>query len=324
VTVPGRGGLPARRPDQVYSPPAPGVPPGSAAGIFVGRRVVIFVPPGAGGAGSGLFVYAGQPALGNLPVLSIVAPGTTADPYGNPVVPVLEIQGADGVLSIVTPAFIQFPRRARFLKTVAEISAKVGGGSPAQFVSMGIKSASTTTAGARDLVEATFNSAAADNSSSANMEFIYFGSNGTAHEYAFMDITGFNILVGSIVAAQPGSSPATAAVWTTLALQNGYLAGTNNGFSDVPQIRLMADNKNLQFKGTLIVPAAPASDIFALLPASFPNANLGGPFGFGVVASHTGGAVDHIQVQNNSNILLQNGTGHGGDTFDLCCMVPTQ
>jgi hypothetical protein len=41
-------------------------------------------------------------------VLSAVAPGVTADPFGNPVRPVLELQGAAGVLSITDPAVIEF------------------------------------------------------------------------------------------------------------------------------------------------------------------------------------------------------------------------
>src|SRR5271156_1130797 len=45
----------------------------------------------SGTPGSGLFVYNGAPALGNPPVLSIVAPGVTTDPYGNPANAVLNI-----------------------------------------------------------------------------------------------------------------------------------------------------------------------------------------------------------------------------------------
>lgn len=296
------------------------IAPGGAAGIFRGRLVIIT----GTGAGSGLFIYAGTPALGNPPVLSAVAPGTTTDPYGNPVLAVLELQGAAGVLSITTPALVQFPSLAAFENTIAGVAAGVGGTIPAQFISLGIRSASTTTAGARDLVELSLNSANADNSSSANMDFIYFGSNGTPHEYAFVDITGLNILAGSIVGVDPGSSPATPATWHTIALQNGYTAGTNNGFVDVPQVRASAENKRLEFKGSLTVPGAPASIVWGLLPAGFPNANFGGPFGLGLVANYAGGVVDHIQVQNNSNLSLNNGIAHAGSTFNLCCQVPTQ
>jgi hypothetical protein len=60
------------------------------------------------GPGSGFFVYSGAPGPGNPPVLSAVAPGVTADPFGNPVISVLELSGAAGVMTITDPALIQF------------------------------------------------------------------------------------------------------------------------------------------------------------------------------------------------------------------------
>lgn len=227
-----------------------------------------------------------------------------------------------GFISITEPSLIKFPSGASFEQGIAEIFTNVGGTIPAQFISMEISSASTTTVGAHDSVVMTLNSAADDNSSSANLDFIYLGSNGTPHEYAFMDTTGFNILAGAIVAVDPGSAPATPAAWHTIALQNSYTAGTNNGFTDVPQIRLMADNKNLQFKGTLVSPGGAPSQIWGLLPASFPNANLGGIFGMGLISNLTGGTVNHLRVQNNSNLSLQNATA--GITYDISCIVATQ
>lgn len=263
---------------------------------------------------SGLFGYSPTVGPGNL-IFSLAAAAGT-DPYGNSYP-----QG----LSMADPAEITFPSKQAWEEAPpASIRSTVGGISPAQFLQMALIGPATTTAGAHDRVAITMNSAAEDNSSSANMEFFYQGSNGTEHELAYLDITGVNILAGSIVGVDPGSSPATPATWHTIALQNGYTAGTNNGFTDVPQVRMMADNKNLQFKGTLSVPASPSSNVWGLLPASFPNANLGGPYGKGVIGNNLGGTTDHIQVQNTSNISLGNGTGHGGDTFDLCCIVPTQ
>ena len=45
----------------------------------------------SGAAGSGLFIYNGTPASGNPPVLAAVATGVTSDPFGNPVLSVLNI-----------------------------------------------------------------------------------------------------------------------------------------------------------------------------------------------------------------------------------------
>jgi hypothetical protein len=78
-SLPGTGGLPARRLDQQYSTPAAGVQAGSSAGIFRGRLVVV---SGTSTNGSnGIFVYSGTPGAGNL-IVSIAAVAGT-DQYGN-------------------------------------------------------------------------------------------------------------------------------------------------------------------------------------------------------------------------------------------------
>ncbi|MGH3223577.1 MAG: hypothetical protein ACRDPY_33655 [Streptosporangiaceae bacterium] len=227
-----------------------------------------------------------------------------------------------GILSITDPALVEFPSGAAFENTAAQITSQLGGTSPAQYINTQIRSASAITAGARDLADLSFNSAAEDNSSSANLDFIYIGSNGTEHEYAFLDITGLNILAGSIIAAHPGSSPAVPESWQTLTLENGYTAGTNNGFTDDPMVRVAADNKNLQFKGTLKAPASGYANPFAALPSGYPNANFGGPYGKAVVANLTGSTVDHLQVQNNGNLQLE--APAASISYDLSCTVATQ
>jgi hypothetical protein len=78
MTTPGTGGLPQRRPDQQRTYSAPTAAPGASAGIIRARIVEII-----GGSGSGVFVYSGSPALGDL-IASLVG-ATTADPFGNPV-----------------------------------------------------------------------------------------------------------------------------------------------------------------------------------------------------------------------------------------------
>jgi len=90
------GGLPARL-DQVDTPPPMVVAPGGNAGVFKGRLVVIF---GTSSNGStGLFVYSGAPALGNLVGSIASVPGT--DPYGN-----AYLAGLTGYF-IQTPALVQ-------------------------------------------------------------------------------------------------------------------------------------------------------------------------------------------------------------------------
>jgi hypothetical protein len=90
VTMAGRGGLPEPRPDQQRNYPPSGVQPGSFSGIIRARVIIV------SGAGGGVFVYNGTPAAGNPPVLSIVAPGVTTDPFGNPVNAVMNIGNLSG------------------------------------------------------------------------------------------------------------------------------------------------------------------------------------------------------------------------------------
>jgi hypothetical protein len=90
VSMAGRGGLPEPRPDQQRNFPPAGVQPGSFSGIIRARVIIV------SGAGGGVFVYNGTPALGNPPVLAIVAPGVTTDPFGNAVNAVLNIGSLSG------------------------------------------------------------------------------------------------------------------------------------------------------------------------------------------------------------------------------------
>jgi hypothetical protein len=76
----GRGGLPPRRIDQQSREPT-GIVIGPGARSVVRARTIIVT---GSGPGSGIFVYSGTPARGTL-VAAIVAPGTTADPFGNTV-----------------------------------------------------------------------------------------------------------------------------------------------------------------------------------------------------------------------------------------------
>lgn len=75
------------------------------------------------GQGSGLFIYSGAPGPANPPVLSAVAPGTTADPFGNPVIAVLELRGSAGVMTITDPAVIKFLAGATTTGTIRSESA---------------------------------------------------------------------------------------------------------------------------------------------------------------------------------------------------------
>ena len=60
------------------------------------------------------------------------------------------------------------------------------------------------------------------------------------------------------------------------------------------------------------------------LPSGFPNANFGGLFGIGMVCNYSGGTLDLIQLQNNTNLSLRNAASHAGLTFNISCEIQTQ
>jgi hypothetical protein len=290
-------------------------------GTFAGTNFVINA--------NGIFFYSGVPATGNLVLALTNSAGT--DAFGNVYIQGITIGNNSGVqvlLRIVTgvQAAMQFPTNNPNENVAANITANAGGGvTLLGFLQLVISGPKTNVAGNQDWTQILFNSANYGGTSNASLDIIYIGTGGGVHTYAFMDGSGFNITAGSIVAAKPGAIPQVPETWTTLALINGYTSGANpGGFVDVPQVRLMADNKTLGFKGQLVVPAGPASGIFAAMPTGYPNANLGGNFGMGLVANLSGGTVDHIQVQNNGNISLHNFSTEGTINFNITCQIPTQ
>lgn len=88
--IPGTGGNPPMRIDQLQPHTVAGAGPAPQGPIFIGRYVVVY------GSLGGLFVYDGTPAKGNPPVFSVVAPGTTTDPYGNAVKAVMNAGDLEG------------------------------------------------------------------------------------------------------------------------------------------------------------------------------------------------------------------------------------
>lgn len=302
------------------------------------------------GAKGRILVYSPSEGLGNL-VLAVSGQATT-DPSGNIIlagltvgnvnsgnytyvnltgqimlfnggVATISLDPAAQTITMQTPARLKFPSGDSMEAIAANIAAGVVGAGPTRFLQALISGPKGNLAGFQDWTQIEFNSANDNSTSQATMVFNYIGTGGTPHPYAFIDPTGFNILAGTIVAAHPGAIPLVAESWQTLALVNGYTSGVNpGGFLDVPQIRMMADNQNFQFKGSLTTPNPAATGVFSAVPAGYPNANLGGNYGEMLVANYSGGTVDHAQVQNNGNLSLNN--LHNNITFNLSGIMPTQ
>lgn len=125
MTSPGTGGLPPRRPDQMRNFAPPTQSPGGAAGIVRARIVEVI-----GGPNSGVFVYSGNPGVGNL--IASLAGNTTTDIFGNGVFPnSLAFYGAAGNDFVIgvsgSSPFVEFLTGASFESAAANIVAGIAG-----------------------------------------------------------------------------------------------------------------------------------------------------------------------------------------------------
>jgi hypothetical protein len=261
-------------------------------GTFDGTDFIINV--------NGAFFYNGAPGSTTLSIG--IAPVATTDPFGTSVnagvwlynssLPLIGLNPGSTSLDITEPGIIRYLSGATFEQSPAQIIASVGGTSPAQFIAMAIEGASTTTVGAHDKVVTQFNSAAADNSSSANESFDYIGSNGTEHEYAFLDITGFNILAGAITAVHPGSSPAVGESWQSVALTNSWTGGPLN-------FKKMPDN-TVYLMCAPTTPAAAVNGTIATLPVGYRPAN---PQPFNGTHALAASFNEHFTINTNGTLV---------------------
>lgn len=137
----------------------------------------------------------------------------------------------------------------------------------------------------------------------ASLRIVFSGS--AAETYLRLDKTGANI-IGSLVSAQPGSSPALSEVWNSLNLNAGFqqLAGFG-----VPRFQYEAINGGrVRLAGAISLTANQAQGTaFAVLPAAYRPT---GPK-YHLTANSLSGAsgqTESLHVQTNGNLEL----GHSG------------
>jgi hypothetical protein len=218
MTMPGTGGLPPRRADQVANLAPPTQASGGAAGTVRARIVIV------SGTNEGVFVYNGAPGTGTL--LASLVGQTTTDPFGNPVQPngLTIYNGTQSAfLGIASPlgvaeVLLRFLTGASFEATNGGLEfnyAQLGSGATA-FLSAGILGPQASGAGATDSVSISLDSATENGSSGASGTIGYFDTGGTFHAWATWNSTGFNILQGSftgnVVGTVNGIGPTTGTV----------------------------------------------------------------------------------------------------------------
>lgn len=199
----GIGGLPPRRIDQQFSQPPVAIQPGSQTNVVTATIVQVI-----GGPNSGIFIYSGAPAAGDL-IASIVG-ATTADQFGNAVQPdAITFYGTGGqqILMGLSGGVAQliFPTGTTFEGTAANVSAEAVGSGNAQVMEFFMSGPKGNAAGGTDWVQVQMVSDNKIGSSSAQAAFNYIDTGGTVHAFAQLTSAGFIINTGRINGITPGA-----------------------------------------------------------------------------------------------------------------------
>lgn len=209
-----------------YVPPSlPGQAPGSTSGIFRGRQVVV----SGSGAGVGVFVYNGQPGLGNPPIFWATSAG--ADPFGNPISSTSGLAGGgtfvvgkatDAAQVELLPsgsgnaAEVAFPIPSLSLSNIANLAGGVISGTYADMVVSGPALAAV---GQKDWTQIVlFSNDTAGNA--ARQEFRYIDTNGVVTVLASYNNTGWKFT------ADVKFGPSAVAGWDNTAQQFGLPASS--------------------------------------------------------------------------------------------------
>lgn len=218
---------------------------------------------------SGLFLYSGTPAAGNL--ITSLVPGTVSvtDPFGNTAQPGITVGSSSNtqiqILSIANAGIINaLFNNASFSNF--QIQAIAG-----SFAQILLQGPATTVVGFRDKVAIELNSANTPGSGNASMVMGYADDAGTLHTYLTVDAAGTHSNVtASVIATKPGTgtgptNAATPEAWHSAALVNGWTGG---GFG--LKYRLLPFGDGLvEIAGDLINATATGNSICFTLPAGY-------------------------------------------------------
>jgi hypothetical protein len=209
MTTPGTGGLPQPRPDQQRTYSAPTAAPGAAAGIIRARIVEII-----GGTGSGIFVYSGTPAAGDL-IASLVG-ATTADPFGNATQEDgLTVYGDNGQATYLGLegglGQLIFFSGASFEKTAGNMSAGPAGSGASEVMELIISGPQGSHAGQQDWAQIVMESGSNGGGAGAEGALIYVSSLGVPTTVATWGSGGFiGDLINGMALSGPQGDPGAA------------------------------------------------------------------------------------------------------------------
>lgn len=273
----------------------------------------------SGAQATGAFFYSGAPGPGNPPVLSIVAPGVTQDPYGNTVAAILEMQGTAGQ-SILMTLVAGAPQL--LFKTGSPDEAALSSGIVAFRVNSGLPNETLifnltgpTVTGQGDTVFIDLSSAAQNVSANAIGSLDYTNAIGGTIPALTWGAPGI-VAIGQVLGVLPGTGtfalPATPEVWHNFVFSSAVYTVPTGG--EQPAYRLTNDGL-VEIKGevvfTSIGTGLSGSNVFtspivstAYLPAIrklLPNVGL-----FGGSGTITANRTPVLQVNPNGSLQLLN------------------
>jgi hypothetical protein len=287
-----------------------GITSGAAISVNLIPGGLAFFQSGITGGGftanqNGAFFYNGAAGPGTLIMAISGSSASGIDLYGNTYQP--------GTLTIFDPAILLFPSKQNFEQNPALIQSNFSPPAVNQFLQLLIQGPSTNTVGARDSVAMELNSASKDNSSNANLELIYNGSGSGAHEYAFLDATGFNVVAGMGDAPDPSTLPGAVGIepWHNFTLTVGTAGTDTNGVLYNPQYRLYP-NGDVGLKGVYTAAAGglASGTTWAVIP-NFPQYRPVANIPTALVSNASHGTLVHVYVRPNGNMQFNGILGAG-------------
>lgn len=275
----------------------------------------------SGGQATGAFFYNGAPGPGNPPVLSIVAPGVTQDPYGNPVTAILEMQGTAGQ-SILMTLVAGAPQI--LFKTGSPVENVLSAGIVAFRANANLVNETLilnitgpTVTGQGDTVFIDLSSAAQNASANAIGSLDYnnaIGGTIPALTWGSNGITAIGQVLGVLPGTGTFATPATPETWHNFVFSNAVYTVPSGG--ETPAYRLTNDGL-VEFKGevvfTSIGTGLSGSNVFtspivstAYLPVIRKLLPCVGIFGGSGAPTVTANRTPVLQVNTNGSLQLLN------------------
>lgn len=263
-----------------------------------------------GGTQSGIFVYSGTPASGDL-IGSWAATGGT-DAYGNAYPPGLAIGNFTGnnptILTSLgtggTNPQIEFSSGLANELVPATIIDTIDGTGTASQSDLVIHGPQDTTF--PDYVSIDVIGSSSDGTMLAQLDLNYITTTGSFTTYAKTNLAGFTVFAGAIIAVHPGTgtsraNPAATETWQTPTLSTGWAIGSAGGTVQPLQYRLDPTGDLIIVGAIHTTSTTPSTTIFTLPIGYIPAITQRSP---GII--NNGGSItaDFVEVNSSGSVSI--------------------